>query len=935
MISFLVIFSVAVNATIFGDLDSDGDKDIYAKDLYINVNGTFFRLVNGSGLPTFSNTYQGGVADFDSDGIDDVYVVLNSSQNRLYINDGTGNFTYDTTYTNLRGTATDNVGFYAGLINNDSNPDLFAGDTFFQWNTTCSCYDNVTVRASLTAFSNMKQVVVVDILNRSRRDFLGVNNSGTVRYFYNLGDTNGDGVDEFSDVELVTGSVLATDANSIAVANFNPDDPTDYNISDVYISRNSANLLYLGRTQVIPGIADYPLDNATSCGVNDAADTVWTATGIFDNVSAWVPAPSNLGLARNTTDIYCANVQNDTLYTRNGTLGVGLVAFANRTVNITQNLTVVPEYAEATDLNGDAYADVIVVGSMYGSGGFVASYVTGTAPSTPPDIIYVEEWAATAPLQFESIGTVTSPPTSSDPRGGTSGGPGGLPPGTRVVDDCQFTTQIVNAYTSRMIDNADVPVKFLDRSFEFGSRYASVEDGVLTFQMTGPYDSAYSTVRVEFGVPGMSNNPTILLDVSEAPTDCGPIIETPLPIPDCSGAYLKQIPPPNTVQANVPAPGLDLTGSDLGLGAISGSAIGVFDKDDRNRIHVSLFPWNHVAFKLIIDPKTPMSGLRDLIVPIKLEARMTKKQMQEIGLEATLIRTADGVNLMAVLDTDDPEIVRRFVDEPDIWPGDFPPPTKTIDLPPEFTEGPGTIPIIDIDRTPDGIKINPIDEFGQLIGDAVDIPVNDPIVISKGPDGVTVAGEDGLILGKTFVPKAESGQAGPGQTSVYVTPVRSMIDGQPGTGPITIISIDSPGVTGCFGSGTTTQGVLSGSPKATTTIDLSSGSIEVNFQFGTTGIVAARQGVDPYTENKIFIQVEEPKPELIATLSIGTGFAIAPTVPVKQEYSKLLLAAALGLFILLVVGVAAVSRQQKRLQSSLKSVEEKTRIAEDKEDRFN
>lgn len=99
---------LASSGATFGDMDNDGDLDLFittweqdnlATDrnyLYRNDNGTFVDVTVANGIDTFNELSLGATfLDYDNDGDQDIYMIndRNIYQNRLYQNDGSGNFT--------------------------------------------------------------------------------------------------------------------------------------------------------------------------------------------------------------------------------------------------------------------------------------------------------------------------------------------------------------------------------------------------------------------------------------------------------------------------------------------------------------------------------------------------------------------------------------------------------------------------------------------------------------------------------------------------------------------------------------------------------------------------------------------------------------------------------------------------------------------------
>lgn len=97
------------NSAIFGDIDKDGDLDLFLINwegdttssvdknyLYRNDSGVFTDITDTSGLDSFAELSLGGsFFDYDNDGDQDIFMINDryTYQNRLYQNDGTGQFT--------------------------------------------------------------------------------------------------------------------------------------------------------------------------------------------------------------------------------------------------------------------------------------------------------------------------------------------------------------------------------------------------------------------------------------------------------------------------------------------------------------------------------------------------------------------------------------------------------------------------------------------------------------------------------------------------------------------------------------------------------------------------------------------------------------------------------------------------------------------------
>lgn len=125
----------------FGDIDNDGDLDLFITNrdgtisqnrnyLYRNDNGIFIDITVATGINTnIELTFGASFFDYDQDGDQDLYIINDKTDaNRLYQNDGTGQFT-DVSITSGSGIVIDAMSCTIGDYNTDGFPDIYISNT--------------------------------------------------------------------------------------------------------------------------------------------------------------------------------------------------------------------------------------------------------------------------------------------------------------------------------------------------------------------------------------------------------------------------------------------------------------------------------------------------------------------------------------------------------------------------------------------------------------------------------------------------------------------------------------------------------------------------------------------------------------------------------------------------------------------------------------
>lgn len=120
-----------------GDQDGDGDIDIYGLNWLVSINfddivtknngnGTFQPVVTLSNSQSDDN--EGDFFDYDNDGDLDLFIANFSGQDRVYRNDGVGNYTYMSTGTIIPSDGTTSLDADAADVDNDGDEDVFVAN---------------------------------------------------------------------------------------------------------------------------------------------------------------------------------------------------------------------------------------------------------------------------------------------------------------------------------------------------------------------------------------------------------------------------------------------------------------------------------------------------------------------------------------------------------------------------------------------------------------------------------------------------------------------------------------------------------------------------------------------------------------------------------------------------------------------------------------
>jgi signal transduction histidine kinase len=269
---------------ISGDFDNDGFRDLYLctlngfNKIYKNIDGKRFedyaQIWGGLGRRN-DRTNSSILGDVDNDGDIDLFILNEYSSNRLYINNGAGVLKEKT---NIAGLTTDGGGMSGtfGDVDNDGDIDLFVAN----WSTTNVLYlnrwmetgqiyfEDVSSSAGVQGefFTKSNGVVFNDVDTDGDLD-LFVSNRKFSNHLY-MNDGKGKFVDKTS--EKLGIDTLKT--NGIIIEDLDGD-----GYKDIYLSNVGANTFYKGQAN-----GQY-IENTSQFGLDLGGYSTGLALGDFDN----------------------------------------------------------------------------------------------------------------------------------------------------------------------------------------------------------------------------------------------------------------------------------------------------------------------------------------------------------------------------------------------------------------------------------------------------------------------------------------------------------------------------------------------------------------------------------------------------------------------------------------------------------------------------
>jgi len=376
---------------IMADIDGDGDLDlVFANGYVLSVNGQSIRptvLINkinqGLGFvdestPRIPFTAIRGTLviafDIENDGDLDLFFSCNgNSQQRLYVNDGTGNFT-DESVARLGAHNLYAAGCAYGDVDQDGDYDLFINDELNNGQLKLFLNDGTGNFTNVTAThivpspkSNQQDVVLFDIDNDFDIDIVNVGKSFGQQIYLN------DGTGHYPTVTtslLPGGGSLSYEAEA---ADFDHDG--DLDMAMLSVSGTTDSIL---RNNFIPnGTLSFTSLTSALTGGNGNDDNEWAFVdsnndGFIDLVNGTLTASS------------------EKLYVNNGAMSFarqgGFNGFSSAN-DPTLDVAV-------GDLNGDGVFDFVTAQGEFGNFTNRAYYGTGPADTQPPRFVNIEQLPA-------------------------------------------------------------------------------------------------------------------------------------------------------------------------------------------------------------------------------------------------------------------------------------------------------------------------------------------------------------------------------------------------------------------------------------------------------------------------------------------------------------------------------------------------------------
>ena len=241
-----------VGGISFYDFNNDGWDDLtFASqngdpiNFFQNNNGTL-SSVSLNIVDNLNDTRQINWVDIDNDGDNDLFVVSNNASNRLYLNDGSMNFTDITIASGISTATMQSWGGSWGDYNNDGYLDLFLSNrdianglqpNLLYRNNGNNTFTDVSNLAGISANNHLSFCAsFFDFNNDGWQDIYIANDRFTTSNI--LYKNNGNGT--FTDASVSSGTNIIMDAMSTTIDDFNND-----GYLDIYITNTASGNYFL------------------------------------------------------------------------------------------------------------------------------------------------------------------------------------------------------------------------------------------------------------------------------------------------------------------------------------------------------------------------------------------------------------------------------------------------------------------------------------------------------------------------------------------------------------------------------------------------------------------------------------------------------------------------------------------------------------------
>ncbi len=250
----LVPFLGEAQQILWVDYDNDGDKDLYVSSnltsnrLYRNDSNSFVNVSASAGISTTpTETYAVCWGDYNKDGWLDFYEVnqlnFGSGTNTLYLSDGAGGFTDNTSIANVGNGTHYSYGAVFFDFNNDGWQDIYLandrqGPTSLYKNMGNGTFTDVSVQANARFIMDGMGIAVGDYDGNGYLDIYLTNTSAGNKLLRNNGD------ETFMEIADSMGVAFNSETWSTLFFDYDHDGDLDLHVSDVKTGPGTANTFF-------------------------------------------------------------------------------------------------------------------------------------------------------------------------------------------------------------------------------------------------------------------------------------------------------------------------------------------------------------------------------------------------------------------------------------------------------------------------------------------------------------------------------------------------------------------------------------------------------------------------------------------------------------------------------------------------------------------